>query len=187
MRWMWVIIGGLVLGVAAAASDLYVLQHGTTAARAWALVLNAGWTWAALSVWSGWLIRHPAPALVAGMLGALVAVIAYYVFAGTVGDRVHLGVAGLLPRMERWSMVALIFGPFLGLIGALTRRRGVIGLLAALVVPIGAAIEFMAYRHFDRRTFEFQPVVGPVEIGMTAIALCATLIAVVVGRLHPRG
>ncbi|SNS92435.1 hypothetical protein [Actinacidiphila glaucinigra] len=37
----------------------------------------------------------------------------------------------------------LIFGPFLGMTGAAVRRPGLLGLLAALTVPVGAAVQMV--------------------------------------------
>ena len=40
-----------------------------------------------------------------------------------------------------WLTGGVLFGPPLGVVGALIRRPGVIGTVAALVVPVGAALQ----------------------------------------------
>ncbi len=42
-----------------------------------------------------------------------------------------------------WWMECVVFGSVLGVVGASIRRPGVVGLLAALTVPVGAAVEML--------------------------------------------
>ncbi len=44
-------------------------------------------------------------------------------------------------EMRFWWLAALLFGAALGVVGACIVRSGVVGLLAALTVPLGAAVQ----------------------------------------------
>ncbi len=77
------------------------------------------------------------PAVAAGLLAPLIALV------------VHYGVAdvfGLMPWADwasnrEWFVAALALGPPLGLVGALAGRTDRWGLVARLVVPLGAVTE----------------------------------------------
>lgn len=100
-------------------------------------VLNSGTVWAGLSVLAGWLVRRPAPAALAGAGAGLLALLVHY------GVGVALGVFGLdgFSSNASWFVAAVVAGPVLGLVGAAARRTDALGLLARLVVPIGALLE----------------------------------------------
>jgi len=51
---------------------------------------------------------------------------------------VLIGYAG---ETRRWWLASLMLGPFLGAAGAGLVRSGVIGLLAGLIVPVGALVQ----------------------------------------------
>lgn len=101
------------------------------------LVVNAGTGWAGISVLAGWLVARPLPAAAAGILAALTSLTVHY----------GLGVVtGLMdPDSFRsnaaWFVVAAIMGAPLGLIGAMAGRVGTWGVLARLVVQLGAVLE----------------------------------------------
>lgn len=100
-------------------------------------LVNAGVVWAGLMVLAGLLVRRPLPAALAGPVAGLVAL------------TVHYGVGGLFDLMPwaglrdnlSWFVVAAVLGAPLGVVGALAGRRTRLGLLAALVVPLGAVVE----------------------------------------------
>lgn len=117
-------------------SELGAPLRGTVCggiAKVLSLLLDAGWSWAALAVAAGLLAGTPAGGALAGPL-ALVAATATY------STMDHLLVnAG--SDVLIWAVVAVFFGPFLGSTGAAVRRPGLLGLLAALAVPVGAAVQ----------------------------------------------
>ncbi|WP_431961370.1 hypothetical protein [Actinacidiphila sp. bgisy160] len=102
-------------------------------AKVLSLLLDAGWSWAALAVAAGLLARTPAGGALAGPLSLVIATATYY---ATDHLLVDAGTDVLV-----WAVVAVFLGPFLGMTGAAVRRPGLPGLLAALTVPVGAAVQ----------------------------------------------
>ena len=98
----------------------------------------------AVAVLSGWLVSRyaqgPARAALANGLALVCATTAYY------------GVDLLFDRGSWWGWVtrywligSVLLGPPLGAAGAVLRRRGPVGMLAALLVPVGAAMQMLLY------------------------------------------
>ncbi|MEW2406124.1 hypothetical protein [Streptomyces griseoviridis] len=140
-------------------------------AKVLSLLLDAGWSWAALAVLAGAGAGAAAGLGVAGSVrGAGTGLRA----AGSAGGTVTgagLGTAGLVRGAAAgvvslavastayyamdavvfdggtdtllWVVVSVPFGSVLGAIGAAARRPGAVGLLAALTVPAGAAAQML--------------------------------------------
>ncbi|XTZ16996.1 DUF6518 family protein [Micromonospora echinospora] len=109
------------------------------------LILNAGWAWAATAVLVGWLVsRQARPAAgmlrgaVAGGLALVFATTAYYAM-----DVLFDGGVWWDVRTRYWLVGSVLLGPALGVAGALARRPGPVGTLAALLVPAGAAAQMV--------------------------------------------
>ncbi|MFF3733969.1 hypothetical protein ACFYXM_27600 [Streptomyces sp. NPDC002476] len=105
------------------------------AAKVLSLLVDAGWSWAALAVAMGWLAGTPVRGALAGALALFAATGAYYV--------TDAYAAGAETEMVRWWVAGLPLGLILGAVGAAIRRPGLIGLLAALTVPVGAAVQMV--------------------------------------------
>ncbi|MFD1322572.1 hypothetical protein [Micromonospora sonneratiae] len=109
------------------------------------LVLDAGWAWAATAVLAGWLVsRRTRPAVgtlcgaVAGGLALVFATTAYY------GMDVLFDSGAWWDMATRyWLIGSVVLGPALGVAGAMIRRPGLAGTLAALLVPAGAALQMV--------------------------------------------
>lgn len=100
-------------------------------------LLNSGTVWAGVVILAGCLARRPVRAAAAGIWAPLLALVVHYALAALTG-----WVPGLSWRDNlSWFAAAVVLGAPLGLIGALARRPGTTGLVAALVVPAGAALE----------------------------------------------
>ncbi|MET8214065.1 hypothetical protein ABZT51_51390 [Streptomyces sp. NPDC005373] len=147
---MKIMVGGLAAGVGFGAAtslvnalsspfaELGMPLKGTVwagAAKVLSLLMDAGWSWAALAVAMGWLAGTRVRGALVGALVLLAATGAYYV--------TDASVAGAGTDMVAWSVVGLPFGLALGLVGSAIRRPGLIGLLAALIVPVGAAVQMV--------------------------------------------
>jgi hypothetical protein len=108
------------------------------------LILDSSWAWAALGFALGWLTGTAARAAtavsvaaVAGATGLLMATASYYV------TDLLFSIAGDWATVAYWVIRAVVFGPPLGVAGALARRPGTVGFLAGLTVPVGAALNLL--------------------------------------------
>lgn len=106
-----------------------------SAAKVLSLLMDAGWSWAVLAVAMGWVGGRPARGALLGVLALTAATGAYSM---TDAFLVEAGTDVLL-----WWLVGLPFGVILGAVGAAARRPGLVGLLAALTVPVGAAAQMV--------------------------------------------
>jgi hypothetical protein len=109
------------------------------------LTLDSGWAWAALAVVVGWLVSRrvrPMEAVLAGALGGCVALLVATVVYEALEAMLQEGVWGGW-RLHFWLVLAVVSGPPLGAVGATIRRSGPVGVLAALVVPVGAAVNMV--------------------------------------------
>ncbi|MEV0823600.1 hypothetical protein [Nonomuraea rubra] len=112
------------------------------------ILLDAGWAWAGLGVLAGWWAtrgqggvltgRRLARGAVVGMVALLAATAAYYI-ADTVVHDVPSG--SYVHDTVYWWVASALFGPVLGAIGACAGHPGAIGVLARLIVPVGAAVQ----------------------------------------------
>ncbi|MFD7206273.1 hypothetical protein [Streptomyces sp. NPDC059893] len=99
------------------------------------LLLDAGWSWAALAVGVGWAAGSRLRGALSGLLALVAATVSYY------ATDVYLWDAST--DLIWWLVMGLPLGLILGAVGALTRRPGMTGLIAALIVPAGAAVQMM--------------------------------------------
>lgn len=119
------------------------LLEGTpaqTAARVATHVLGAGWAWAALAVVAGWTLRTARWAALAGALTAAAASTAYYAADAGLRDEALATYGG---ELVIWLLASALACPLLGAVGAAAGRPGVPGLLGALAVPAGAALQML--------------------------------------------
>jgi hypothetical protein len=109
------------------------------------LILDSGWAWAATAVAVGWLVSKGSRPMVGTLVGAL-AGCAALITASVVYDSVKALFQGLAWWGEVrhvWLVRSVVLGLPLGAVGATIRRPGVAGVLAALVVPVGAALNMV--------------------------------------------
>lgn len=121
---------------------------GWSVAEIMSVLLDSGWAWAGLAVAVGWLVTRASKsspsalvqAAAAGVLALLAATAAYSIM-----DTIRSG--GQYPWYQSepwvWWVASVVFGAPLGAIGACVKRPGVIGLLARLTVPVGAAVQMI--------------------------------------------
>lgn len=149
-RWLLVTCAvGLAFGVAAsvanAASSPYQGLGSGVSGTTWArvakvasLLLDAGWSWAALAVAAGWRGGTLQRGLIAGPTALIAASASYFCSdAALRGERLSLVEVGV------WAAVGLVLGPPLGAVGDRIRETDVWGVLAGLTVPVGAAVQML--------------------------------------------
>ena len=110
----------------------------TDVAEVASLALDVGWAWAAIAVAAGWLAGAIVRGAVAGAMALMSATAAYYVMDSVLREE---SVTGYVGEARYWWLASLTLGPFLGVVGALLVRSGVIGLLAMLIVPVAALVQ----------------------------------------------
>ncbi|GAB1644243.1 hypothetical protein [Krasilnikovia sp. MM14-A1259] len=142
--WSLVIVAASVLALVSLASNVTTssqMEGKANTLLAGRLVLsqlvNAGTVWAGLAVLSGWLVRRPAPAVAAGIVAPLTALVLHY------GVGLALGMFGpdVWADNSHWFLAAMVLGGPLGLVGAIACRLDRWGMAARLVVPVGAVLE----------------------------------------------
>jgi hypothetical protein len=106
--------------------------------RVASLVVNSGAAWAGAAVLGGWLGGSVLRGLVAGPVVLVAAVVTYYLLGAAVGSE---NADGSPESIVLYGSVSVVTGTVLGVVGGLIRRRGVLGLVAALVVPMGIFAE----------------------------------------------
>ena len=161
---MWTrprLVAAVLLGMTFGAVDSFANASGgldeesmvQSVARFASYLLNAGWAWAVLAVAAGWMAATPASAApdratpsggasargtvgvsaAAGCLAAGFAVLTYYVSDSLLRDEPF---AWYVDELLIWLVASvLVCGP-LGAVGALVRRPGRVGLLAAAAVAV---------------------------------------------------
>ncbi|WP_141579200.1 hypothetical protein [Actinomadura sp. WMMA1423] len=109
------------------------------------ILLDAGWAWAALAVLMGWYASAGRGAKRAALRGAargalalLAASVAYFCADAPLRGE---SLSSHLIEMVLWSIASVVLGPLLGAIGSQIGRKGLIGMLAGLVVPAGAVVQ----------------------------------------------
>lgn len=155
---MFALVVGAALGASTAVVNNVPIFLGEVAyARAdrsgWAqaaefvsLILDSGWAWAATAITVGWQVskvRRPEPGTFTAALGGAFTLVA----ATTVYDLLEASFQGFAAGWDQvrvyWLWGSLLLGPALGVVGALIRHPGMAGVLAALVVPVGATINMI--------------------------------------------
>ena len=100
-------------------------------------LVNSGTVWAGLPVLAGWLVRRQRQAAAAGVVACLLALVVHY----SVGQVLGQFDSDVWVENWFWVVLAVVVGGPLGLVGAAALRVDRWGLLARLVVPIGAVLE----------------------------------------------
>jgi hypothetical protein len=115
----------------------YVLDDSPR--RVASLVLNSGAAWAGMAVLGGWL-GSSLRGLIAGPVVLILAVVSYYFVGAMAGSENR---DGSIDQVAYFGLVALLAGSVLGAAGSRIRRRDVLGLVSALVVPLGVYAEMI--------------------------------------------
>ena len=170
----------MVLGAALGVISSLTNASALPAARFAGYVVNSGWVWAAVAVAAGWHLGTPKRGAVAGVLALFTTTTAYY---GLESVLRHESFALYWYEMRVWWIASAVFGSALGVVGACIRRPGVPGLLAALTVPVGAAVEMFWLPRWG--SLDPEPVLQWVRIAVW-IGAALSVVLLVSAALPPR-
>ena len=141
--WRQVVAVSCLLAWAALVSNIQPmaqLEGQANVAKAVRLVfsylLSSGTAWAGLPVLAGWLVTDRWRSMLAGTFAAELSLVVHY----ETGMLIGVFDAGIWADNAYWFFFGLLCAP-LGMVGALARRADLWGLLARLVVPVGALLE----------------------------------------------
>ena len=179
------LVAGLILGAVTSLSDVHA--EGLNPSDVWrvlAIILNAACSWLAVAVLAGRASRRPAWAAVAGALALVVAVLAYYGYGVTWGDRSGLGVHGVAHTAESWLLVAVLAGPSGGLLGWLSCRRTWLGSAATAVVGLAVIAEVLLRLRLTPSAFDRDPVWAWTLLAMALAGLVTVAVAVAVSTVR---
>ncbi|PRY12542.1 hypothetical protein CLV37_110102 [Kineococcus rhizosphaerae] len=121
-------------------TDPAAITTAQQVARFLSYLLDAGWAWAALAVLAGWWARTWLLGAAAGWVSVSGAVLAYYLTDAQVRGESFSSYVG---EVLLWLAACVLLCAPLGLVGACARRRDARGLVAGLVVPVGAAVQMV--------------------------------------------
>lgn len=163
MRGLLVVLVGFALGVATAFSDIAAGGLNQTPwDRSLSMLLNAGFIWAGAAVLGGWIVARSGrrAGAAAGFAALTFAVSGYYLYGAALGDRAQGGLSALSGVIRLWLLASVVAGPLLGLVGSWTRRHDLLGLVARLVVPVGAVVEMLVVGRLGPGTFRVDPALA---------------------------
>lgn len=159
-RWRTAALLGVFVGVGASASDAH--QGFGAGDRPWvrvlSIALNVAVAWALAAFVAGRRASTGRGAAAAGALSLYLAVVGYYAYGVTMGDRLDVGVSALRGVTGYWLLVATVIGPVCGMLGRASRGTGVPGTLAALAVPVLAVAEVLGRLRISTAGFRIDPV-----------------------------
>ena len=148
------------------------------------LLLDVGWAWAAVAVAAGWLAGAGVigRGAAAGAVSLMAATAAYFVMDSLLRDE---PLAGYVGEVRYWLLASVALGPLLGVVGASLLRVGVTGLLAGLIVPVGALVQTLFLQPALRSSSRPAAISALVIVSVAAVA-CIGLVVARFAR-HRRG
>lgn len=149
---------GVLLGALTSAADAAVgtsWGQDSTPIRAATVVLNFGALWALVAFLLGRKSRGRVAAMLAGVSALGAAVVAYYTYGATFGNRTDTPYETLTDVATTWLVIAVFAGPLLGWAGRRSRIRDPLGTAMLATVPVIV---------FAEVTYRFWPI-GPVLRG----------------------
>lgn len=151
MRFLGTLAAGAGLGIVALLSNLTtVAQLSGEANTVLAIrstiskLVNSGSVWGGLAILAGWWSIRWWQAWVAGVGASLVALVTHYGLGQLFGVFDH----GIWESNLPWFVLALTLCGPLGVVGVTTHRQDVLGLAAALVLPMGLIVEPILFGMF---------------------------------------
>ena len=117
-----------------------------------------------------WLLGSALRGLVGGPVVLILAVVAYYLLRALAGSENPGGSPDLIAP---WALVALLAGPVLGAVGGSMRRGDVLGLVAALVLPLGVYLDQI--RRHSEVPEPARPIAAVVLLALAAVGAAAAL------------
>ncbi len=171
VRWLIALFPGLLLGIGTALTDGAV--RDLQAPGAWLVastVLNATTLLAALAVFAGWTLRRLVSAAIGAVLSLGLVVGGYVGYNALIADRYDLHLAVLGSNLGLGLGGIAVAGAALGIVGALMRQPGLVGFLAAMVLPLVGLAEVFWRMGLRPESFTANPWLASAQ---AAIALGA--------------
>jgi hypothetical protein len=128
-----------------------------------------------MAVLGGWLVASTLRGLIAGPVVLILAVASYYLVGAVAGSE---NADGSLDQVTYFGLVALVAGPLLGVVGGEIRRRDLLGLVSALVVPLAVYAETI----WRASTVQVQPDPARPAADMVLVTLATAGVTIAVGR-----
>ena len=159
-------------------------RGSATSPNSGSLLLDVGWAWAAVAVAAGWLAGSGVigRGAAAGAVSLMAATAAYFVMDSLLRDE---PLAGYVGEVRYWLLASVALGPLLGVVGASLLRVGVTGLLAGLIVPVGALVQTLFLQPALRSSSRPAAISALVIVSVAAVA-CIGLVVARFAR-HRRG
>jgi hypothetical protein len=105
----------------------------------------------------------------------ILAVVSYYLVGAVAGSE---NPDGSVDQVSHFGLLGLLAGPVLGAIGGKIRGRDVLGLISALVVPLGVYAEWI----WRASTVQVQPDPARPLADIVLVTLAAAVVTVAVAR-----
>lgn len=178
MRWLFVLLIGAGLGVAAAVGTAANELDPTPTVRALGIVANLGTVWAAAAVLAGCVLARALWSVLAGPIVLIAAAGGYYVWGSATGNRVN-GFGELSDRTQLLLVAGVLMGPLLGLVGGVARTGDAVGMLARAVVPIALATEIELRYPLHGAEYTADPLLAWTTTCLLAVGVLGATMAIV--------
>jgi hypothetical protein len=187
MRWLFCIILGAGLGLAAAMTDAAEPIAAGSGMRALQEVTHLASLWIAAGVLAGWVMAGAVAAyrpwsVLAGPVVLVAGVVGYRGYVELRVDPSRLNVSSVTSVGSIWLLAALAVGPMLGLVGGLAHSGALGGTLARLFVPVCLAVEVV--RRAPLHSVEFS--VDPVRAWTSALLLVTAVLGAAIATMAPQ-
>jgi hypothetical protein len=103
--------------------------------------LGTRWAWALFAFGVGWFTRDLRPAIMRAVIALWYAVLAYYVADAVVGVNSTLSTV----EIAYWSVIAMVIGPVMAVVGRTARRQSSWSVPAGLIAPAIMVLDTMLF------------------------------------------
>jgi hypothetical protein len=182
MRWLLVLLMGAGLGVVAGATNAGTGLDPTPTVRALGIVTSLGMVWAAVAVFSGWLLARAPWSVLAGPVALIAGTLGYYGWGAYYSDHMDLSFGDLSDRAQLLLVAGVLMGPMLGLVGGVARTGDTAGTLARALIPIGLVTEVVVRHPLHGAEYSADPLLAWTSTCVVVAGVLGATIAMVSAR-----